>query len=277
MNDCLACQSMDSKELCLHSKYPARQCLQCGFVWTPDVKGSKELYESAYNDQQEGFTWDDFLRTHECLKQGQPVGLHWYEEDFLKAVSPFAHKRLLEIGCSTGRFLNVCQKAGWDIHGLDISEKAARLTSDLFPHADIKCGTMDDEPWDEDFFNVLASWEVIEHVDDPFDFVCKANQLLKKEGILTLSTPDWGSWAIQRHPMLNYWPPYHIWFFNEKSMTAMLQRAGFEVIRIKRNLLPWSETCWSKKKRFLALPFLIWKGIILRQGGGRLVVYAKKK
>lgn len=277
MKGCLACQSQNSKELWLYSKHTVTQCLECGFVWAPNAKGSKELYESAYNDQQEGFTWNNFLKTHESIKRGKPVNLHWYENDFLQNITPFGDKRLLEIGCSTGRFLNVCQKAGWDIHGLDISEKAVQLTSELFPDAEIRCGTMENKYWGDNYFNVLASWEVIEHVDNPFDFICLANQLLSKNGILLLSTPDWGSWAIQRHPMKNYWPPYHIWFFNKKSITAILQRAGFRVIRIKRNLIPWSETCWPKWKRLIMLPFLIWKGIILRQGGGRLVVYAQKK
>jgi 2-polyprenyl-3-methyl-5-hydroxy-6-metoxy-1,4-benzoquinol methylase len=273
---CIVCGSQTSKGVILHDKIKANQCSECGLVWASHIKGSKELYESAYNTDHESFTWNGFLNTNKMLKQGKSVCLHWYESYFLKNYPPFEDRRLLEVGCSTGRFLNVCKKAGWKIYGLDISEKAVQLASELFPEADIQCRILEAATWPENYFDMLVAWEVIEHVDNPFDFVAKSQKLLKKDGVLALSTPDWGSWAIRRHPRENYWPPYHIWFFNKKNLSILLERAGFEVIAVKRNKIPWSETCWPKWKRYLAMPFLIWKGLILRQGGGRLVIVARK-
>jgi SAM-dependent methyltransferase len=274
--DCLACLSQNTQQITLRSGHQARQCNECGLVWAIDAKGSKQLYESAYNDQQQGFTWNEFLKTPQTLKKGGQVKLHWYEEDFLNKYTPFGDRRLMEVGCSTGRFLHVCQRAGWTIHGTDISEKAVAMAKDLLPDADLRCGTLEQVNWPENYFEFFTAWEVIEHVDNPFGFISHAAKLLCDNGMLALSTPDWGSWAIKRHPKINYWPPYHVWFFNEKSVSALLRRCGLKIIRVKRNRIPWSETCWPKTKRYMSLPFLIWKGIILRQGGGRLVVYAGK-
>lgn len=274
---CPCCLSMQTHSCALPSGHSARQCGDCRLAWATQEKGEKDLYEAAYTEKDDGFVWTEFLKTHQLLKQGQPSRNHWYEDYFYRHIVPFGRKRLLEVGCSIGRFLYGCRQAGWNINGLDISEKAVRLASDLLPEGQFREGTMEQVEIEAGSFEVVAAWEVLEHVNDPFVFAARASELLTNGGILAISTPDWDNWAIRRHPMENYWPPYHLWFFTEASMRALLKRAGFEVFCVKRNPIPWSETCWPLWKRLLLLPWLIFIGKVLRQGGGRLVVYARKQ
>ena len=104
----------------------------------------------------------------------------------------------------------------------------------------------------------------------------QAARLLKPTGTLALSTPDWDAWPIKRHPMENYWPPFHVLFFNESSIRQLCHRLNLEITSIRRNPIPWSETCWPKWKRFLAMPYLVFRGQILREGGGRIVIETRK-
>jgi len=274
---CIACRSDDLEPFLLPSKDQAVKCRECGLVWALNRQTPADFYESAYDGRAEGFTWDGYLATHKNMKAGETIRSLWFENHFLNNVAPFDRKNLLEIGCGIGRFLYAARHKGWNVYGLDISEKAVSLAKEIFSEADIQCSTIDSAAWPENFFEAITFWEVIEHVHDPLLLLNQSANLLKQNGILTFSTPDWDSWAIRRHPMVNYWPPYHLWFFNEKSLRHLVQRTGMEIIQVKRRLFPWSEACWPKWKRLLGLPFLIWKGIILRQGGGRLVIYARKK
>jgi 2-polyprenyl-3-methyl-5-hydroxy-6-metoxy-1,4-benzoquinol methylase len=273
---CLACESTNTVPINLKSGYEGIKCQNCDLVWAANALTTKKLYDSAYDKSSEGFIWQDFLNAHNTMKSTQQPLLNWYENYFLKNIKPFGSGNILEIGCSVGRFLFGCKNNGWRIHGMDISSKAVELSQDLLPDGDFQVGPVERSKWPEKSFEAITSWEVIEHVNDPFVFVSKAKELLLNNGIFAFSTPDWDSWVIRRHPRKNYWPPYHNWFFCEKSVKALLGRAGLEIIKIKRNKLPWSETCWPRWIRVLALPWLVYNGVILGQGGGRLVVLAKK-
>ena len=59
-------------------------------------------------------------------------------------------------------------------------------------------------------------------------------------------------------------------------MKKLIEKSGMKVVDVQRNAIPWSETKWPKWKRLVALPWLIYTGIVLGQGGGRLVIKAKK-
>jgi SAM-dependent methyltransferase len=274
--NCVACESTTSIPINLKFGHEGRKCQNCDLVRAVNALNPKQLYDAAYDKDSEGFIWKSFLDTYGRMKSTQQVSPNWYENYFLKNIKPFGSRNILEIGCSVGRFLFGCKKNGWRIHGLDISSKAVKLSKELLPDGDFQTGTIEQSKWPKESFEVIASWEVIEHVNDPFTFISKAKELLVNNGIFAFSTPDWDSWAIRRHPRKNYWPPYHNWFFCEKSINALLNRAGLKIIKIKRNLFPWSETCWPRWLRALSLPYLIYKGMILGQGGGRLVVLAKK-
>jgi 2-polyprenyl-3-methyl-5-hydroxy-6-metoxy-1,4-benzoquinol methylase len=274
--NCIACESTKSIPINLKFGYEGRKCQNCDLVWSINALNTKQLYDSAYDKDSEGFIWQEFINIYDKIKSTQQASLNWYEKYFLKNIKSFGSGNILEIGCSVGRFLFGCKKNGWKIHGLDISSKAIELSKDLLPDGDFHVGIIEKSKWQEESFEAITCWEVIEHVDDPFIFISKVKGLLLNNGIFACSTPDWDSWVIRRQPRKNYWPPYHNWFFCEKSIKALFNRASLKIIKIKRNPFPWSETCWPRWLRVLSLPWLIYKGMISGQGGGRLVVLAKK-
>ncbi len=273
---CVACESTQNIPINLKSGYEGRKCRNCNLVWAVNALGTKQLYDSAYDKNSEWFVWQNYINAHQKVKSTQRASLNWSENYFLKKIKPFGSKNLLEIGCSVGRFLFGCRDNGWQIHGLDISSKAIEMSKNLLPGGDYQIGTVEESKWPEESFEAITCWEVIEHVSDPFIFVSKVKELLVKNGFFAFSTPDWDNWIIRKHSQKNYWPPYHNWFFSEKNINALLGRAGLKIIEIKRRPFPWSETWWPRWRRVLSLPWLVYKGVILGQGGGRITVLAKK-
>lgn len=273
---CIACEGEQFKKIRLTSGHNAYECSSCGLIRAAETAPEKNLYEDGYDDKKEGFTWHHFLSTQKKIKEGCAINLSWHEQKLLKKYGKVNNRKLLEVGCSTGRFLHAARQRGWDVHGIDISSKAVELAGEIIGHEKVHCGTLDDNTFDDSSFDLVTSYEVIEHVDDPFTFMRQINKVLKSGGTAAVSTPDWANRFIRRHPRVNYWPPYHIWFFSSKNIKMLFEKTGFEVKEIWRRKFAWSETCWPKWKRLLLLPYLLFRGIILNEGNGRIVIIATK-
>ncbi|MFX0136537.1 MAG: class I SAM-dependent methyltransferase [Candidatus Hodarchaeota archaeon] len=81
-------------------------------------------------------------------------------------------------------------------------------------------------------FDVLLSFELFEHLQDPKSFLTKVKDLLNNEGIFIFTTLNGLGFDIQ-----NLWnesksisPPHHLNFFNPWSIKKISEIVGFEVI-----------------------------------------------
>jgi len=99
---------------------------------------------------------------------------------------------ILDYGCATGDFLiyTKSQKANCKLYGLDFSDYAIKIAlekeSTLRVSSDIK-GFPDDIR--ENYFDVITSQHVIEHMDDPVEHVEMLRKMLSPEGTLILVIP----------------------------------------------------------------------------------------
>jgi 2-polyprenyl-3-methyl-5-hydroxy-6-metoxy-1,4-benzoquinol methylase len=99
---------------------------------------------------------------------------------------------------------------------------------------DVKCGTLRDLPALENEFDILTSWDVLEHVSDPMQELAETNNRLKLGGIFAFSTLHMDNWF----PKLagERWPWYmdmHLYYFTNSILKYMLEQSGFEVIAQK--------------------------------------------
>lgn len=141
-NRCNACDAEKTRGITLPSGHQARECLQCGLVWSSVDQTFEQLYNSAYKKNDKNFVYHSYLKNYGCLKSGGHVKLLWFEKEFLNRKYRPCQGRLLEVGCSIGRFLLACKKVGWNVSGLDISEQAVSLAREVIPDGDIHCGVL---------------------------------------------------------------------------------------------------------------------------------------
>ena len=155
-------------------------------------------------------------------------------------------KNLLEVGSGSGIFLETAAKRGWKVHGLDISPRAVELARDNCPTAHVICAPIERSGLPIGTFNLIALWDVIEHVEDPEGLLQQARSLLASGGYLIMETPDEGCFARQlvrfahkatagRVSFLRaLYYPAHRWYFSRRAMATVLQRVGFDQIRFYR-------------------------------------------
>ena len=95
--------------------------------------------------------------------------------------------KLLDIGCGTGHFLNAMKKTGWNVQGVDASEKARELVSNSF-NLDVK------SPLDwlnsDEKYDVITCWHSLEHIHEPWVYLDKIRTHLNPEGVLVVALPN---------------------------------------------------------------------------------------
>jgi SAM-dependent methyltransferase len=79
-----------------------------------------------------------------------------------------------------------------------------------------------------------TSFELLEHLYNPQQFIRDCHQLLQEDGILILTTLNGKGFDLQLlgDKSRSISPPHHINFFNPYSVRLLLERGGFEILEI---------------------------------------------
>lgn len=137
--------------------------------------------------------------------------------------------RLLDVGSGPGVFVAEAQRAGFDARGIELSQVAvneARLNGLPVEQETI-------ESYDpEKKFEFLTCFDVIEHVLDPRSFLQSAGRLLVPGGRLIMTTPNTRSLTcrLMRSRWYFYIPEEHLFLFNRRSISAILEQSGFKLL-----------------------------------------------
>ena len=195
------------------------QCSSCGLLYTNPRFGDAQILDSyvavedpLYLEERDGrvLTFERHLRPLEKIKS--PPG------------------KLLDVGAYTGVFVEIAAQHGWEAYGVEPSHWAVEQARASGLH--MIEGTLASPELEEASFDVVTMWDVIEHVADPLGEMQQAHRLLKPGGLLVVHTMDIDS--LFARIMGQRWPwlmEMHIYYFSQRTLRAMLEKAGFTVIR----------------------------------------------
>lgn len=137
---------------------------------------------------------------------------------------------LLDIGCSIGATVRAARKFGWDATGVDISKAAVEHCR----KDGLDCHKLEgvELPFEDETFDVVTHWHVIEHVEDVIETLTEWKRVLKPGGLMILETPDasYLKAKIMGPRYEKFWPAAHLYTFNRKNLSSILDREGFEVL-----------------------------------------------
>jgi len=137
--------------------------------------------------------------------------------------------RVLEIGCGSGVFVELLGARGCEVHAMDASPEALRLAAERSPRAVFHEGVLEAQRFPAAHFDVIWSFHVLEHVEDPSAFLAEARRILKPGGVLLLRVPNAGSLeaALSGTHWFHFDWPFHLAHWSPRSLRAALARAGF--------------------------------------------------
>jgi len=174
------------------------------------------------------------------------------QANILKKYLSLKNAKLLDIGCGGGLFLSLLKQEGAEVTGIELSDSRAQYAKTKH-HLKIYKYPIESEFWQKGYvnhFDAVTLWDVIEHVNYPYQTLKSAMHVLKEDGLLLIDTPCRDSFYHQfgaltyrlsggRFPtFLNAMYSSHLFghkqIFSTKEMKELFESIGLEVIDLHK-------------------------------------------
>jgi len=147
-----------------------------------------------YDDSYWVNTTDPDGNSRDITKERDFKVRNWYG-DIIDYVNNLPGGRVLDYGCGLGFLLSALDDK-WSKVGYDVSKEGLEFTSQNFP--EVKTVNSTEELKLEEKFDVVISYHVIEHVDDPGVLIDELTSYLSEDGVLIIGTPNSDSFCSRR-------------------------------------------------------------------------------
>lgn len=144
----------------------------------------------------------------------------WVKEKF-----NLKNKKILDLGCGSGYGSKILSKNEKLIIGADYSKHSINYAKKKYNSEKIFFVTLDacskkeiEKKLKKSYFDLIISFDVIEHLEKYFDFLENITYLIKKEGVVIIGCPN----RLQRFNWNREWEPHHIQEFTPYQLKKLL-------------------------------------------------------
>lgn len=224
---CLICNSDTFKNLFSAKDYISKesfyleQCNSCAAVRTKGIKSKEQLskyYAKDYYGGRKSFA-DSFVNSIRVIK------IRSYKK-FTKS------KKVLDIGCGEGTFLESMRRNGWKVKGTETSDEHIKtLQGKQISVCDERRGECN---FSDKSFDLITAWHVLEHVIDPKEVLQRMHRFLSDEGSIIIEVPNFGSWQARftKASWFHVDVPRHTQHFTKKQLGKLFSDTGFKIERV---------------------------------------------
>ncbi len=135
---------------------------------------------------------------------------------------------VLDIGAGTGDFLVTAKANGWQITGIEPNENAKNLA--ISKGVSFKNDT---KSIDNQQFDVISMWHVLEHVSDLTFQIQELKRLLKPNGTIIIAVPNYKSYDANYYGP--FWAAYdvprHLWHFSKTAIEKLVSRENMKLVK----------------------------------------------
>lgn len=148
----------------------------------------------------------------------------------LKLINSQSQKgKILDIGAGVGDFLMTAKNDGWEIIGIEPSEKAKNIA--------IKKGVSfvnDVKEIESHSLDVITMWHVLEHVPNLEEQITELKRMIKPNGTIIIAVPNFNSFDANYYG--NYWAafdvPIHLWHFSKTAIQKLFAKEQLELVNV---------------------------------------------
>ena len=202
------------------------QCIPCKHIYSDRTKWPSALD----NDYAEVVDLDYLELEHvktKTFKRAAAVANRFF----------FEPGKMIEIGAYTGVFLEIMRDKGWECIGIEPSRWAVDICKSK--NLDIRSGTFEiiSSEVNLEPANLVVSWDVLEHVVSPRDFLFNVEKVVKPGGIFILSTLDRTNFFARLTG--KNWPwivNMHLHYFDQAIIKDLADKFGFELLSTKAHV-----------------------------------------
>lgn len=225
---CCACGSGAAKDLFVKEGFRYVECVDCGLVYVnPRLNDAETARLYAQEGGRGAYQFEHFyLPSADYRKRTfYPKRLDAIERRLGRI------GRILDVGSSTGHFLQCAQERGWDVHGVELAEYAARYARDVLDLGSVQCVDLLKADFAPGFFDAVTLWDVIEHVTDPQSLLRRIHELLRPDGMVFIHTPN--ALCFERTvlgpDMVSFAGDYHPVCYTAGSLRRLVTEGSFAI------------------------------------------------
>jgi ubiquinone/menaquinone biosynthesis C-methylase UbiE len=193
------------------------RCPQCGLYQYGALVGT-----STYEDQEYHAGYDRHAR--------RKLRTATVRLSRIAAVVNVERPRLLDVGCGLGFVLEAAVARGWDASGVDVSGRVVEICRQK--GLDSHVVTDDRLPFDDQSFDIVTAWSVIEHMGDVREALDEWRRVLRPGGLLVVDTSDADCLKVRLlgARYRRFWRPEHTYAFTPRTLVQLLEKAGYQLI-----------------------------------------------
>jgi 2-polyprenyl-3-methyl-5-hydroxy-6-metoxy-1,4-benzoquinol methylase len=216
-----ACLLSGSKDLFRLKGYEEANLVKSkplGFIFSKSIPTKEQLVK-----HYDRYSRQDYL---------SPVTIKRFDELLAVFEKYRKNNRILDVGCGVGYFLQHAITKGWEVYGTEFTDAAIESCSSK--GINMKQGTISTDWYEKDSFDIITSFEVIEHINNPLDEVKNFYQLLRKGGLLYFTTPNFNCferfWLKSAYSVICY--PEHLCYYTPKTIDFLMKQVGLKKVSL---------------------------------------------
>jgi len=147
--------------------------------------------------------------------------------NFLNCSQITTGKKILDLGSGDGSFVNVCKENNIDAFALDAYSQKINFENDKLPY-------------DDEYFDFVTLTSLIEHIVNPKILLQEINRVLKKNGFVIVTTPN-----FKYSYKIFYDDPTHVRPYTKISIERLLDFYDFEIVKTVPFMVNKSTIFWK--------------------------------
>jgi len=238
----------DRKKYSFGQSFILYSCSNCGFYWININQAElinlynkkyfcEDVYKKGYSNEE------NYLRDKASI--------------LIRKLTNIGYKKglVLDIGCGFGYFLDEFSDQYWMKFGIDISQYAIDNAKKIVQNGNFYCidvlsirNIIGKYPFFKNSFDLITLVDTLEHIPNPIFLIKIINNLLKKDGIFYIYTYNFNGLGryIWGWNWREFYPPYHLNYFNKKNLLYSLQNNGFSIYELKMHGLSYDSAAFNK-------------------------------
>lgn len=196
-------------------------CKKCGLVWSdPRPENVRKYYENDYRlHYKSSFT----PKLKHILRYGNIALIRF--EKFKEYIQN--RDTVLDVGSGGSELVYLLKKKGYLAEGIEPNKGYAEYAAKEYG-IKIHNAFIEDIDLKEKQYDVITTWHVLEHTEDPFNYLLMLKKLLKNQGTLIIELPNV---EVVSHAAANRFHLAHLYNFNHRTLENICIKAGYRVIK----------------------------------------------
>ncbi len=245
---CPLCEKDNVKRKFKMPQYSIFYCLTCKVEFNADFPPKNSVKESFSEEyymelQKEAFFYQ--MENHIL-----DPSIKFYRNRLRQVEELVEGRKLLDVGAGIGVFMKTAYDTGWNVEGVEISPFGSEFIRNKYGF-NIYTENLISLELENNSYDVITFWDSIEHMEHPVGMLIKAYQLLKKGGVIILTSDNYKSlmsflgrliyslsFGKITYPIERFFIPYNKTYFTHDNIRVLIRDIGYEIILLEKMQYP---------------------------------------